>query len=65
LHLSQVDDLLDIFETIRKKIEKVEDDIERTCPKKEDVTLLKTITGVGAVISNSLVAEMCDREVLR
>jgi transposase len=62
LHLGQVDDLLDILEMLWKKIEKVEDDIERTCPKKEDVTLLKTITGVGAVISNSLVAEICDIE---
>jgi len=60
LHLTQIDDLLDIYETLQKKIEKVEDEIERLDKKKDDVELLKTIPGVGDVIANTLVAEMCD-----
>ncbi|MEI6795627.1 MAG: IS110 family transposase [Methanomassiliicoccales archaeon] len=60
LHLGQVDDLLDIFVTLRTKIEKVEGDIERASQKKDEVALLKTIPGVGDVIANELMAEICD-----
>jgi transposase len=60
LHLSQIDDLLDILDTLRKKIDKVEGEIDRSSQKKDDVELLKTIPGVGDVIANTLVAEICD-----
>jgi len=60
LHLSQIDDLLDVYDTLRKKIEKVEGEIERSSQKKDDIELLKTIPGVGEVIANTLVAEICD-----
>ena len=60
LHLSQIDVLLDIVYTLRKKINKVEGEIDRSSQKKDDVELLKTIPGVGDVIANTLVAEICD-----
>jgi len=60
LHLSQIDDLLDIHDTLRKKIEKVEGEIERSSQMKNDVELLKTIPGVGDIIANTLAAEICD-----
>ena len=60
LHLIQIDDLLDVYDTLRKKIEKVEGEIERSSQKKDDIELLKTIPGVGDVIANTLVAEICD-----
>ena len=60
LHLSQIDDLLDILDTLRKKIEKVEGEMERSNQMKDDVELLKTIPGVGDAIANTLAAEICD-----
>jgi transposase len=60
LRLSQVDDLLDVLTTLWNKIEKVEADIELADQVGEEVELLKTIPGVGDVIANELMAEICD-----
>jgi transposase len=43
LHLSQIDDLLDIYGTLQTKIEKVEVEIERSNQMKNDVELLYDI----------------------
>jgi transposase len=60
LHMSMIDDLLDILEIVQGKIKNMDAKIEEAARNDEDVRLLETIPGVGHIVATVIKAEVGD-----